>query len=168
MKKKVLFGAELPDEVSAFFCANDAHVLTDVKVDVHFHFNAQSVTTEDELSRIESLEKLLDAMQDETYKPNRFMPQQRVKSTVILLCMNLFMRMWKLENHTLSQYSKVPKSSIAYITGIDVKYVEDLVPSANNAHRFVSMSERQKQALERLLRDISDIELRGTGDLLNE
>ncbi len=174
MTKKVVFGAELPEEVSAFFCANSASdaQLSNVHVDVHFNFNAPAPISADETSRVEMLEKLLDTMQDNDYRPTRFMPQSRCKSMVIVLCLNFFMHMWKLAGRSQAQYEKIPKASIArliaYITGIDVRYVEDLIPSKNQTHRFVRLLPDKRKELERLLLDVTDMPLRGTKELLME
>ncbi len=176
-----MFGAEFPAEMSALFGANESQ-LADVKVDVHFHFQGQypqvqadTVPIQDmpqaDTVQVADLQHLLDLVQDETYHPNRYMPQTRVKSTVIVLCLNLFMHAWKLAGHSVSQYEKIPKSSIArllaYITGIDVRYVEDLVPDTKMKHRIVHLSPDKRKELERLLLDITDLSLQGTRDLLD-
>lgn len=170
MSKKIVLGAELPDEVSAFFCANKAQVLTDVKIDVIFNLNQLPQQKEDDKEKIARLTHLLDDMQDNNYHPNRLMPQKRTKSMVVLLCLNIFIHLWKLNGYTITQYNELRKADIArliaYITGIDFNYIEDLVPSKKENHRVIVPSQQQLQQLQLLLNKISNIDIKNSNELL--
>ncbi len=178
-KKKVSVTAEVPEEIAALFCANnisDAQQLANIKMDIHFNFlppvESPSPSKDEDMQRIAKLEQMLDTMVDEHYTPDKKMPEKRMKSMVVLLCLNLFMHTWQLEGRTLSQYQKVNKSAlarlIAYLTGIKLKYISELIPSDSSSCRTLVPSPQQKEDLESLLRGLLDVEIKDSDAFLTE